>query len=152
MNGSEKQVAWAEDIKKVYEQSYNTYYAEVPADLDEGEQRKTQIKKESAERTLDHLIDLGGLKHDQKKEAFEKDAGYDHESIYKAIKSQPDKETRKAKRHELMKQYKPLRIAGDKAFADWYKEQIETALKNDDAKFWIDKRLRGDNQNEKIYD
>lgn len=124
MKGTERQVAWAEDIKKSYETAWDKYINGDP-----------MTTGEAGRRMLSRLLstNLRDKKDEMLADLKEKRA----EDRRRWIANGRDKE----ERHLMMQEYKAAKKPILESFDKWVKEQYDVAMQNDDARFWIDHRL-----------
>lgn len=132
LQGSEKQVAWAEDLRKDF--------------LEKAEEYKDLLNKKNSEKTQDELnhesslqTQLGlqerGMSFEEKKENDAK--------LRKELGLVVDKKDRKALPKEQRRaENKKLREAKKENEIEKVNQKIEQALNQDSAKAWIESRPR----------
>lgn len=128
LQGSEKQVAWAEDLRKDF--------------LEKAEEYKALLNKKNSEKTQDELNHESSLQTQlglqERGMSFEEKKENDNE-LRKELGLVVDKEERKALPKEQRRaENKKLREAKKENEIEKVNQKIEQALNQDSAKVWIE--------------
>ncbi|MEK2534374.1 hypothetical protein WN873_02125 [Tetragenococcus halophilus] len=131
LKGSEKQIAWAEDLRKEF--------------LERAEEYKSLLNKKNSEKTQEEsfheeaLTSLLGLKE---RKSFQQEKKEDNE-LREQLGLVVGKEERKALPKEQRRaENKKLREAKKEIEIEKVNQKVEQALNQDSAKVWIESRPR----------
>lgn len=131
LKGSEKQIAWAEDLRKEF--------------LERTEEYKSLLNKKNSEKTQEEsfheeaLTSLLGLKE---RKSFQQEKKEDNE-LREQLGLVVGKEERKALPKEQRRaENKKLREAKKEIEIEKVNQKVEQALNQDSAKVWIESRPR----------
>lgn len=133
MQGTERQVAWANDIKATYELMYKRYFDETKPTGTPREIDRINGERKAAKGLMLYLTGIDSLKLEHYQDSLKEEYGASLDD-WKRIKAAGKQADDLAKYHAAIKRAK----ADTKK---WFKKQIDQAMANADATFWINKRL-----------